>query len=198
MPEPRLPFFKRLSLAFRVLTNPGFAAQCAPLALALPEATKAPAPEPPEEDEAEKQRKRESDARATLEAAENSRREGALQLLSLLQREGRLVDFLQQGIDGFSDAEIGAAARLVHQGCTKALSSHLKIKPVFSEAEGASITVEPGFNAAEVKLTGNVQGQGPYRGVLRHRGWRAEDLMLPQRVGAADSSILAPGELELR
>jgi hypothetical protein len=121
----------------------------------------------------------------------------ALQLLSLLQREGRLVDFLQQDIAAFPDADVGAAARVVHDGCRKALRAHATIEPVRSEDEGARVVLSAGFAPDEVKLTGGVGGQPPYAGVLRHRGWRATRLDLPQIVGAHDAHILAPAEVEL-
>ena len=121
----------------------------------------------------------------------------ALQLLALLQREGRLVDFLQQDIASFPDAEIGVAARLVHEGCRKALRAHAELAPVRAEAEGARITVPAGFRADEIKLVGDVKGHPPYIGVLRHRGWRAASLRLPQIVGEHDAHVLAPAEVEL-
>ncbi len=121
----------------------------------------------------------------------------ALQLLSMLQREGRLVDFLQQDITAFPDAEVGAAARVVHDGCRRALRSHVRIEPVFVEREGARVELASGFDADEVKLVGDVRGQPPYAGVLRHRGWRATKLELPQVVGRHDASVLAPAEVEL-
>jgi hypothetical protein len=121
----------------------------------------------------------------------------ALQLLALLQREGRLVDFLEQDITAFSDADVGAAARMVHEGCRKALLGHAKLAPVRSEDEGAKVTLEAGFNPAEVKLIGNVSGSAPYKGVLRHRGWRAAAISLPTPVAGHDASIIAPAEVEL-
>jgi hypothetical protein len=121
----------------------------------------------------------------------------ALQLLALLQREGRLVDFLEQDIASFGDAEIGAAARMVHEGCRKALLSHAKLAPVRREDEGAKVTLQAGFNAAEVKLIGNVTGSAPFNGVLRHRGWRAAELSLPTPVAGHDASVIAPAEVEL-
>jgi hypothetical protein len=122
--------------------------------------------------------------------------DGALQLLGLLQREGRLVDFVQQDITSFADAEVGAAARVVHEGCRRALRAHGSLSSVRSEAEGSQITVD-GAEAASVKLTGNVSGSAPYRGVLRHRGWRIEDFKLPELVGARDLAVVAPAEVEL-
>jgi hypothetical protein len=123
--------------------------------------------------------------------------EPALQLLSLLQREGRLIDFLEQDITSFSDADIGAAARVVHDGCQKALHTHVKISPLREEDEGTRVTIADGFEPAVVKLTGEVRGSAPYRGVLRHRGWRASELTLPRAVKGYDPMILAPAEVEL-
>jgi hypothetical protein len=121
----------------------------------------------------------------------------ALQLLSLLQREGRLVDFLEQDITTFSDADVGVAARVVHEGCRRALRSHAAIEPVRPEEEGTRVTLAAGFDADAVKLVGQVHGQPPYAGVLRHRGWRASKLELPQIVGGHDARVLAPAEVEL-
>ena len=121
----------------------------------------------------------------------------ALQFLSLLQREGRIVDFLQQDITGFPDADVGAAARVVHAGCRKALRAHAQIEPVFHEKEGARVELAAGFDAGEVKLVGDVRGEPPYAGVLRHRGWRATRFELPQIVGGGDVKVLAPAEVEL-
>lgn len=121
----------------------------------------------------------------------------ALQLLALLQREGRFVDFLQQDIADFPDAEVGVAARVVHEGCRKALRAHADIEPVRGEPEGAPVTLEAGFDADAVKLVGEVKGPPPYAGVLRHRGWRAKKLELPERVGGHDARILAAAEVEL-
>jgi hypothetical protein len=121
----------------------------------------------------------------------------ALLLLGLLQREGRLVDFLQQDIAAFSDTEIGAVARVVHDGCRRALSAHVTIVPVRTEAEGGRVTLEAGFDAGRAKLLGNVRGAGPYQGLLRHRGWRVEQCDLPRSVGGHDPKVLCPAEVEL-
>ncbi len=121
----------------------------------------------------------------------------ALQLLSLLQREGRLVDFVQQDILSFSDADVGAAARVVHEGCRRALQRVTQLSPVRDDAEGHSVTVPPGFDATSLLLTGNVTGNAPFRGTLRHRGWRAEGFTLPEIVGDSDLTVIAPAEVEL-
>ncbi|MYM41869.1 DUF2760 domain-containing protein [Duganella qianjiadongensis] len=123
--------------------------------------------------------------------------DAALQLLTLLQREARLIDFTQENLAAYSDADIGAAARVVHEGCNKVLREHFSIEPVRSESEGSRIVLEAGFDAATVRLTGNVVGSAPFRGALSHRGWRATSVRLPKLAEAHDASILAPAEVEL-
>lgn len=187
--EP-LPFISRLWLAwvwyFKVLFDGAFAAKVMAVSTgALPApATKdepklaAPKPEPKKVDE------------PTADPAE-----GALQLLSLLQREGRFVDFIEEDVASFSDADIGAAARVVHSGCRKALRDHMKLTPVRSEEEGAKVSLET--TPADVKLTGNVAGKGPHTGTLRHRGWRASDVKMPTAVAGHDARVVAQAEVEL-
>lgn len=123
--------------------------------------------------------------------------ESALQLLSLLQREARLIDFTQENLSAYSDADIGAAARVVHEGCARVLREHFTIEPVRNEAEGSRVTLEEGFDAASVRLTGNVVGQAPFKGSLSHRGWRATKVQLPQLAEKHDARVLAPAEVEL-
>lgn len=118
-------------------------------------------------------------------------------LLGLLQKEGRFVDFLQEPITGYSDQEIGAAARVVHEGCQRVLKDYVSIAPVRSEAEGSRVTLERGFDAAAVRPIGNVLGEPPFSGSLVHRGWRAAEVRLPKVTGSRDVSILAPAEVEL-
>ena len=121
----------------------------------------------------------------------------ALQLLSVLQREGRLVDFVQQDILSFSDADVGVAARVVHEGCRRALQRVVQFAPVQDEMEGNAITVPEGYDATRILLTGNVSGTAPFRGVLRHRGWRASTVKLPDIIGDIDCTLVAPAEVEL-
>lgn len=126
-----------------------------------------------------------------------AREAGALAVLALLQREGRLVDFLQQDVASFGDDEIGAAARVVHAGCKKALAEHATITQVFTEAEGARVEIAEGYEPASVKLVGDVKGAPPFSGTLRHRGWRATRVALPEPVAGYDVRVLAPAEVEL-
>lgn len=121
----------------------------------------------------------------------------ALQLLGLLQREARFVDFIQEDVAPYTDAEIGAAARVVHEGCRKVLREHFAIQPVRTEAEGSRITLQPGFDATAVRLTGNVVGQAPFTGTLGHRGWQVTSVKLPQLTDTAAAHVIAQAEVEL-
>lgn len=134
---------------------------------------------------------------AAPESGFAARERGALLLLALLQREGRFVDFLQQDVTDFDDEQIGAAARVVHEGCRKALKGHLQVVPIRSEAEGDKVTLEEGYDVQANKLVGNVAGKPPYKGSVQHRGWRAQELKLPSEVGDHDPSVLAQAEVEL-
>lgn len=121
----------------------------------------------------------------------------ALQLLGLLQREARFVDFLQEDTTSYSDAEIGAATRVVHEGCRKVLDEHFTIAPVRAEAEGSRVTLAEGFDATAVRLTGNVVGQAPFTGTLNHRGWQVSDVRLPQLTDTKAAAVVAQAEVEL-
>lgn len=123
--------------------------------------------------------------------------EAALQLLGLLQREARLIDFVEEDVAAYSDAEIGGAARLVHEGCRKVLREHFTLAPARDEAEGSRIVLNEGFDAATVRLTGHVVGAAPYRGTLSHRGWRVTEVRLPRLAPSHDAKILAAAEVEL-
>lgn len=121
----------------------------------------------------------------------------ALQFLAALQREGRFLDFLQQDVGLFSDEEVGAAARVVHGGCRKVLQQSLVVAPVLSDAEGASVAVPKGFDAQRIRLTGNVTGEPPFKGALKHHGWVAQEVRLPSVQETLDPRVIAPAEVEL-
>ena len=123
--------------------------------------------------------------------------DAALQLLSLLQQEARFVDFLNEDLKGFSDAEIGAVARVVHEGGKKTLNQYFTLAPIRPEEEESAVTLPEGFNAAEVRVTGNVVGQPPFSGTLVHRGWRATAVTLPKLAEGHDARIIAQAEVEL-
>lgn len=178
-------FFTRVWLAFalffRVLFNAVFAGRVLQLS-----AGTAPEPalhEPPPAPELPKLREAPTDA--------------ALQLLGLLQREGRLIDFLQEDMSAYTDAQVGAAARVVHDQCRRALDAHLKLERIRSEAEGSRVSVPPGFSPSATRLLGNVVGEPPFEGSLAHAGWRAVHIELPKLSDGHDVNVLAPAEVEL-
>jgi hypothetical protein len=171
-PTPTPSFFARLGLAFRVLGNAALAAKVA--AFELPAALEKPEEVPPEKTHA-----------------------SGLAVLGLLQREGRLIDFLQEDVSSFSDGDIGAAARVVHAGSRKVIDQYLTLEPVLKDAEGASVTVPTGFNAERIRLTGNVAGQPPFRGALKHHGWLATSVRFPTLSPTLDPRVIAPAEVEL-
>lgn len=122
----------------------------------------------------------------------------AVQMLSLLQREGRLVDFLQEDLSTYDDAQIGAAVRNVHAGCKQTLNQYVTVEPIFDGREGNEVTVPAGFDANAIRLTGNVVGDPPFKGVLRHRGWRVAAINLPKRLTrSGGESIVAMAEIEV-
>ena len=168
-----------ITLPFRVLANATLAARITgldrPEPAALPE---------PKEVEAEVV-KAEPDHTA------------ALQLLAILQREGRFIDFLQEDVSSFSDADIGAAARVVHEGCTRGLEDVLDLASIRSEEEGAKVELPAGYDANRTRVTGNVTGEPPFSGTLAHHGWTAESIRLPTLSEGHDPKIIAPAEVEL-
>ena len=193
--QPSLGFFARFWLAFvcfwRIWLYPEFARAVLPVrqshdAGTLPagptpaelpakvEEKPAPPPPPPEREHA-----------------------SALQLLSMLQREGRFVDFLQEDVAAFPDEDVGAAARIVHEGCRKVLRQYLALEPVLAQNEGDTVQVPAGFDAQRIRLTGNVAGQPPYSGSLKHKGWVITSVTFPSTSPALDPRVLAPAEVEL-
>jgi hypothetical protein len=218
MPEPYPSALRRLVLAFYVFFAVLFRGEVAAAVATLRERRRralaahapapggpdalqeavpaaAPAPVPPPAAPAPSAAPVAPPAQAPRDAAGAER--AALRLLAVLQREGRLVDFVEEDLSGFSDAQIGAAARTVHSGCRRAIEEHFRLEPVYRETEGATVTVASGFDPAAVRLVGNVVGAPPFRGQLRHHGWRARDVRLPGAPEAADPSVVAPAEVEL-
>ncbi len=125
-------------------------------------------------------------------------RSDALTLLAALQREARFIDFVKESLDGASDEQIGAVVRDVHRDCGAVLERLLAIRPLVDDEEGATIEVPPGFDAARFRLTGNVEGEPPYRGKVAHHGWQATRCELPSWTGNRDSAlVVAPVDVEL-
>jgi len=120
-----------------------------------------------------------------------------LRLLEILQRKGRLLDFLMEDIQPYEDAQICATVRKTHRECQAALKEHLTLEPVLASLEGEEVEIPVGFDPAAVKLTGNVTGQPPFRGTVKHQGWRAKELKLSPVPEGQDACVLMPAEVEL-
>jgi hypothetical protein len=120
-----------------------------------------------------------------------------LRLMALLQREGRLLDFLLEEIEAYPNEQIGAAVRDIHRNCHKALQDHLVLEPVLPNKEGDTVEVPAGFDPSAVRLTGNVTGEPPFRGTLQHHGWRVQELKLSPPPQGQDELVLQPAEVEL-
>lgn len=118
----------------------------------------------------------------------------AAQLLSALQKEGRLLDFLSESLEDFTDAQVGGVVRGVHAGCSKIIQQYLTLEPVLPQKDGESVEVAEGFSPIEIRLVGKVEGNPPFQGVLRHHGWKLIAARLPD---LKKSDILLPAEVEL-
>lgn len=127
--------------------------------------------------------------------AESSDR--AVQILAILQRDGRLIDFLTEDIAPYSDTQIGAAVRDLHQSCKQTLERYVRLEPIIASQEGEHITVDETVDPAAIKLIGNVTGKPPLRGLLRHRGWRVSSVNLPPLASGAGRAVIAPAEVEI-
>jgi hypothetical protein len=138
---------------------------------------------------------------AAAAAAQASRADAEIvHFLAMLQEKGRLVDFLMDDINAYSDAQVGAAARVVHAGCKGVLQEHFTINPVRPEPEGSTVQVPAGYSAGEYRLVGKIAGAAPFSGVLVHRGWKTSTVKLPQSLrNAADRlPAIAPAEVEVK
>ena len=119
--------------------------------------------------------------------------------LAMLQARGRLVDFLMDDINAYGDAQVGAAARVVHTGCKAALLEHFRISPVRTEGEGATVKVAAGYSPDEYRLLGKISGPAPFSGVLVHHGWKTDAVNLPRILRSSTDRLpaIAPAEVEL-
>ena len=123
--------------------------------------------------------------------------DAALQLLGLFQQEARFIDFIQEDVTAYSDTQVGAAVRVVHEGCKKVLTTHFDITPVRQEQESSRITLSKGFDPTAVRLTGNIVGEAPFTGTLVHRGWQVSKVKLPKLAKGHNVNIVAAAEVEL-
>jgi hypothetical protein len=120
-----------------------------------------------------------------------------LRLLALLQQSGRLIDFFKEDISSFTDAQVGAAVRKIHQDCAQSLEELVTIRPVMEENEGARIKIAAGYDPAQIKIVGKLKGDFPLTGKIVHRGWKAHKRSLPKKVGEQANDIVCPAEVEV-
>lgn len=147
-------------------------------------------------DETDTKKPKTSEEEAKL--LENQNKRFFLHLLSILQRDARLLDFFFEKLDQFEDAQIGAAVRNIHENSYKTITKYLSPKSVIDSAEGEEVTIDKGFDPATVKLTGNVTGEPPFKGILRHKGWQAGALELPVLSERENNLLISPAEVEIR
>lgn len=121
-----------------------------------------------------------------------------LHALSVFQREGRLLDFFDEDLNPYDDEQIGAAVRSIHEDCKKAVKKYIDPKPVIESEEGEVVTIEAGFDIDAVKLVGNVAGEPPFKGILKHRGWKAGKKEIPKLSDIQDAGIITPAEIEVQ
>lgn len=120
-----------------------------------------------------------------------------LRMLMILQREGRLLDFLMEDISGAADAQVGFGVREMHRKCQDAIKKAIDLEPVLPGNENDTVTVSAGFDPSAIRLTGNVAGSPPFRGALIHPGWRVKAMRIATPPEGADEMVLAPAEVEI-
>jgi hypothetical protein len=120
-----------------------------------------------------------------------------LHLFSMMQREGRLMDFLDEDLDQYEDSQIGSAVRAIHANCLQIVREYLDPRPIMAQAEGERVTVDVDFDPGAIKLTGKVVGEPPFSGVIRHKGWQVGKVKLPKLSGRQNAEIIAPAEVEI-
>ncbi len=123
--------------------------------------------------------------------------DAALQLLYLLQNDARFIDFIKEDMSAHSDEDVGMVARVIHEGCNKVLNEHFTFATVCKENEGDKITLLDGYDAAKVRVTGNIVGNPPFTGTIIHKGWQITDVRLPSTVQGYNANVIAPAEVEL-
>ena len=153
--------------------------------------------------EAGVQRSRASAVSDTEKATASTDEEGAdiasdaVYTLTLLQREGRLVDFLLEEISSYTDAQVGAAVRQIHDNCRNVLQDNFGIEAIRPEPEGATVQVSEALDPQQVRLIGNASATPPFSGALRHPGWKVTRVDFPERHSKRDPAVVRPAEIEV-
>ena len=180
--EPNTSFFSRIAIACKIIFSKAYALSLLnPKALSSQTIDDAIIVEPIE----------------TVSTFKHTDQESALQLLAILQKEGRLIDFINEDVSAFSDEQVAAAARVVHAGVKKALQQHMTFAPVSDTPEGNNINLPADFDKNAYRLMGNITGSGPFNGALVHKGWKVTDFSLPKLADGIDLHVVAAAEVEL-
>jgi len=133
-----------------------------------------------------------------LAQAPNQAEAEVVAFFALLQEKGRLVDFLMEDITSYDDTHVGAAARVIHQGCREVLQEHFKITAISESEEGSQVTLPAGYAKEQYRIVGNLNGEPPFTGTLIHKGWKTEFVKLPRIVETQRLPAIAPAEVELQ
>ncbi len=173
----------RISIAWQVLVNGVFAARVTKL-LETPTTIAAPV---------------QPGAPPKLVAPVRPLRSDAVTLLAALQREGRLIDFLKEPIETYSDAQVGAAVRDIHRDCRGMLERQFALRPVLDQAEGSNVTIGANAKNGRIKLTGKISDNPQSSGTLVHHGWLVTKSEVPIWTGDPEAAtIVTPAEVEVR
>lgn len=108
------------------------------------------------------------------------------------------MDFFQEDLTLYKDEQIGAAVRQIHENCNKTITHYLSPEPVMKAAEGETVEISAGFDRHAIKLVGNVVGQPPFTGIIRHRGWQMRSIALPDLSDKENPNLIAPAEVEIQ
>jgi hypothetical protein len=120
-----------------------------------------------------------------------------LRLLSMMQHSARFIDFIKEDISAYSDQEVGVVVRDIHKNCAKLLEEVVAIRPISKDEEGSAFIVPVHYDSQEISLIGNIRGEPPYKGVLRHPGWKASKLSLPECSMDVRKEIIQLAEVEV-
>ncbi len=120
-----------------------------------------------------------------------------LHLMSALQRKGRLLDFFSEDLTLYDDGQIGAAVRNVHENCNLVINQYISPKPMLKAPEGDDITIDETFDENAINLVGNVTGNPPFKGIVRHKGWIADKVTLPELSDTSSPGIISQAEIEI-
>lgn len=139
---------------------------------------------------------------AAIQAPTSDESDAAVvQFLARLQEKGRLVDFIMDDIAAYDNESVGAAARIVHQGCCEVLHDCFTIEAIHEGEEMEAVSLADTYDSNSYRLIGKVPDSAPYNGLVLHRGWKTTQVKLPQLANTTDNpalrAVIAPAEVEI-